>query len=111
MFAPTLGLAVPLSTPHPVVCGQFPSSHSPSMGRTAAVILCISSSPVNSPAHPSLTATANPSASTPTATLHPIPTLAASLALFGFPAPSSFPTLVDTPKLRDDGNMYISDVI
>ncbi|KAI4389832.1 hypothetical protein MLD38_002014 [Melastoma candidum] len=33
------------------------------------------------------------------------------LALAGWPPPSSFPTLVDTPRLRDEGKMYTSEVV
>ena len=39
------------------------------------------------------------------------PTMAESLALVGCFAPNSFPTLVETLKLRDDGKMYIRAVV
>ncbi|KAF1880817.1 hypothetical protein Lal_00011877 [Lupinus albus] len=47
MLAPTLCLAVPLRTPHPIVCGRFPSSQSPIKGNTIEVSVIISLSLVN----------------------------------------------------------------
>ncbi|KAK3015786.1 hypothetical protein RJ639_005441 [Escallonia herrerae] len=44
MLAPRAGLALPLKTPQPVVCGQFPSSHRPTTGIATAVNKRISSS-------------------------------------------------------------------
>ena len=39
------------------------------------------------------------------------PTTANSFAFFGFCAPSLFPTLLDTLKPKDDGNMYCKEVV
>ncbi|WRX17417.1 hypothetical protein QQP08_009904 [Theobroma cacao] len=111
MFAPDFGLAVPRKTPQPVVCGQFPSSQSPSIGKTIDVKAMISGSSVNMVAHFFLTSIAKANAESPMTELEERPTIAASFALFGLLAPSSFPTLVDTPKLKEDGKMYIKDVV
>ena len=58
-----------------------------------------------------LTMTAKSNAENPKTKLEERPIMAASLALFGLLAPSSFPTLVETPKLREDGTMYIKAVV
>jgi hypothetical protein len=105
MFAPTFGLAVPLKTPQPVVCGQFPSSQRPIIGKTSDVNAMISLSCVNMLAHTFLTITAKARAENPKMKLKERPTLAASFAFMGWLAPSSLPTLVDTLKLREEGNM------
>uniref|UniRef100_A0A5K1H030 Uncharacterized protein n=1 Tax=Nymphaea colorata TaxID=210225 RepID=A0A5K1H030_9MAGN len=105
MFAPVLGLAVPLSTPHPVVCGQFPNSQSPMMGSTLAVILIISPSPVYILAHLFLTMVVKNRAAKPSTKLQQSPTTTDFFALSGLLAPSSLLTLVETPKLREEGKM------
>ncbi|KAG5616862.1 hypothetical protein H5410_016686 [Solanum commersonii] len=99
------GLAVPLKTPQPVVCGQFPNSQSPIIGKTTDVNANISLSLVNILAQTFLTVTAKNRAVKPKMKLPARPTMAATFALPGLLAPSSFPTLVDTLKLRDDGKM------
>ena len=97
MLAPNLRQVVPLKTPQPVVCGQFPSSQSPIMGKTIDVKAIISVSCVNILAHIFLTVTAKTNAENPNVKLKERPTIAANFALFfGLLAPSSFPTLVDT---------------
>ncbi|WVZ11245.1 hypothetical protein V8G54_015775 [Vigna mungo] len=111
MFAPNFGLAVPLKTPQTVVWGQFPSSQSPMIGNTIDVKARISPSPVNIFAQTFLTEIANAKAENPNTKLKQSPTSAAIFALTGFPAPNSFPTRVDTPKLKDDGKMYIKAVV
>ncbi|GER36718.1 tetratricopeptide repeat protein [Striga asiatica] len=84
---------------------KFPNSQSPITGKTIDVSAIISSSRVNIPAHTFLTETAKNRADIPSPKLHASPTIAASFALSGLRAPISFPTLVETPKLRDDGKI------
>ncbi|GER40519.1 gamma-glutamyl hydrolase 2 [Striga asiatica] len=110
-FAPISGLAVPLNTPHPAVCGQFPISHNPTTGSTADVTATISPSAVKTLAHTFLTPNAKTSAKNPNKNPATKPTTAAFRALPGLPAPNSFPTLVDTPKLNDEGKTYTNDVV
>uniref|UniRef100_A0A0E0D9B7 Uncharacterized protein n=1 Tax=Oryza meridionalis TaxID=40149 RepID=A0A0E0D9B7_9ORYZ len=71
MRAPTAGLAVPRSTPQPVVCGQLPSSHSPRMGIAAAASLTTAASRVNSSTHSRLNAAVHATCTAPITTAHP----------------------------------------
>ncbi|CAA7387749.1 unnamed protein product [Spirodela intermedia] len=103
MLAPTLGRALPRRTPQPVVWGQLPSSHSPAMGSAAAVSSRISSSAVKSRPHRCRTAMVKPMARRPITAEQPRDTTAAARARAGRPAPSSFPTRVETPRLREEG--------
>uniref|UniRef100_A0A7C9DHJ0 Uncharacterized protein n=1 Tax=Opuntia streptacantha TaxID=393608 RepID=A0A7C9DHJ0_OPUST len=105
MWAPTLGRAVPLRTAQPVVCGQFPSSQSPMMGRTNVVSLMISGSLVNMLAHLCLTMKVKNRAEKPIMKLKNRPVVAARLARFGRAAPSSLPTRVERLMLREEGKM------
>nr|BAJ93518.1 predicted protein [Hordeum vulgare subsp. vulgare] len=105
MLAASFGRALPRSTPHPVVCGQLPSSHRPRIGSTDAVSAMIAGSAVNMLAHTSRTRNANAEAKAPNAKPSMIPAVAARLACSGCPAPSSLLTRVDTPKLSDEGKM------
>ncbi|KAF1886595.1 hypothetical protein Lal_00045828 [Lupinus albus] len=102
-FAATFGLAVPLTTPHPTVCGQFPSSQSPSIGNAAAVNCKIFLSPVNILPHRFLIVIANTTAMNPIAPARNTATTADNLAREGLLAPSSFPTRVDTANPSDEG--------
>ncbi|BAS90576.1 Os04g0571450 [Oryza sativa Japonica Group] len=111
MLAASLGRALPRSTPHPVVCGQLPSSHKPRMGSTDAVSATMAGSAVNMLAHTLRTRNANAEAKAPNPKPSTSPTVAARLASSGCPAPSSLLTRVDTPKLSDEGKMYMSDVV
>ncbi|KAF7819756.1 hypothetical protein G2W53_025211 [Senna tora] len=60
-----VGRAVPLTTPHPTVCGQFPSSHSPRIGNAADVSRRMASSFVNIRPHLYLIPDANIMAENP----------------------------------------------
>ncbi|CAA7391859.1 unnamed protein product [Spirodela intermedia] len=111
MFAPARGLALPRSTPQPVVCGQLPSSQRPMIGSTAAVSPMMLGSAVNMAAHECRTDMAKPSAVRPSTKLQERPTRAEVRALLGRLAPSSFPTRVETPKLREEGKMYMKAVV
>lgn len=95
MRAPTAGLAVPRSIPQPVVWGQFPSSQSPIIGITDATRAFNISSLVNSPAHLSRNIDVQQTWIIPIKKAQTNATIAANLALYGFPAPSSFPTYIN----------------
>ncbi|CAA6653503.1 unnamed protein product [Spirodela intermedia] len=77
--------------------GQLPSSHSPAMGSAAAVSSRISSSAVKSRPHRCRTAMVKLMARRPITAEQPRDTTAAARARAGRPAPSSFPTRVETP--------------
>ncbi|KAF1890165.1 hypothetical protein Lal_00025498 [Lupinus albus] len=104
MFSPIIGLAQPLNTPQPVVCGQFPSSQSPTIGNTKEVSSRISWSLVKNLPHWCLSKVVKSIAPRPNTTAQKSDTNIAILALLGLLAPNSFPTLVETPRLSEDGN-------
>ncbi|KAI4366515.1 hypothetical protein MLD38_022385 [Melastoma candidum] len=111
MLAPVDTLADPRRTPQPVVWGQFPSSQRPTIGRAMAVSSRISASSVNSLPQWCLTRAANHMAPSPSPAAQKRETMAAIRALAGRPAPSSFPTLVEAPRLRDEGKTYTREVV
>lgn len=81
------------------------------MGKIVDVSAMISVSWVKKLAQIFLTLIVKNRAENPIMKLNERPTMAESFALVGCFAPSSFPTLVETLKLRDDGKMYISAVV
>ncbi|KAL4014911.1 hypothetical protein IC575_027132 [Cucumis melo] len=81
------------------------------MGRTAIVSSRISSSFVKTLPHVLLPTVVNASPINEPTNANPIATTAASRAFLGRPAPSSWPTLVETAALRAIGNVYISEVV
>nr|CAB3468187.1 unnamed protein product [Digitaria exilis] len=102
--AARVGLALPRSTPHPTVCGQLPSSQSPTMGSAAHVSRRISASDVNILPHAWRTPAANAMAPSPIPAAPATATCAAARAREGRLAPSSFPTRVETPSPSEEGN-------
>uniref|UniRef100_A0A3Q7EFZ7 Uncharacterized protein n=1 Tax=Solanum lycopersicum TaxID=4081 RepID=A0A3Q7EFZ7_SOLLC len=81
------------------------------MGRTVAVSSRTSLSFVKTLPHASLpmVVSMNPNVEVKNASPMAIPV--AKRALAGRPAPSSFPTLLETEALRADGNVYMRDVV
>lgn len=105
MFAPVEGRALPLSTPQPVVCGQLPSSQSPTIGMAIAVRDKIVWSDVNNHPHTWRMVVVKVMAKMPTTTAQKRATNMAIRALCGLLAPSSLPILVETARLSEEGNM------
>ncbi|KAK2967566.1 hypothetical protein RJ640_030437 [Escallonia rubra] len=106
MLAPRAGLALPLKTPQPVVCGQFPNSQSPTTGIATAVNKRISSSNMKARPQAFRIVVMNDMAMKPVKVAHDNAIRDEVLALAGWLAPNSFPTRVDTAKLSAEGKIY-----
>ncbi|BAT17580.1 Os12g0552575 [Oryza sativa Japonica Group] len=111
MAAPTAGLALPRSTPQPVVCGQLASSHNPITGSTLVVSDCIVGSVVNTWTHSPRPNVVHVSPTHEPIIAIPIATTNETWADLGRPAPSSFATRVETAELRVTGIVYNNDVV
>ncbi len=111
MLAPMVGRALPRNTPQPVVCGQFPSSHKPTIGMAMAIRDKILLLLVKIWPHLWRIVVVKVVAIIATTPAHPKATSIAVRALPGRLAPSSLLTRVDTAKLSADGKMYTNDVV
>ncbi|PWA44351.1 hypothetical protein CTI12_AA491150 [Artemisia annua] len=106
-LAAVVGRVIPRTTPHAIVCRQFPNSQSPMMGRVMDVRCSISESLVNIRVHDVV----NIKADKPIRHAKNIDTEAVIRPLSGWFAPSSFPTRVKTSNPSDDGKTYKNAVV
>lgn len=105
MLAPKVGLALPLRTPQPVVCGQFPSSQSPATGITIAANDKMALSFVKICPQAFLIVVMNDIAMKLDKTAHDNAIVDEVLAVLGWLAPNSLPTRVETARLKDEGKI------